>query len=134
VARTSADLPVAERRQAVGREEQQAKSKKRTCADHDFLHAVLRCGQQRYGCLQYTLPYKQTRKFIHWPRVDRLIGAVYAEGSGREDVYGETGARVRDAIAAGGRSGRSQDATIVLKNGRTARVTMHLIEGKQGRN
>jgi hypothetical protein len=45
---------------------------------------------------------------------------------GEEECDGQAGADLWNAFAAGGR-----DATVVLKNGRTARVTMHLIEGSK---
>jgi hypothetical protein len=70
-------------------------------------------------------------KFIHRPHVDRLIGAVYAEGIGRRKVMAKLALVYGMRLLPEEDLGEVKDATIVLKNGRTARVTMHLIEGSK---
>ena len=80
----------------------------------------MRCGVRSYGCPQYTLAF------------DHLARAVYAVAVGEQEdrmaklalIYGMRLLPEEDL-------GEVRDATVVLKNGRTARVTMHLIEGSK---
>ncbi len=51
--------------------------------------------------------------------LDGSLVAIAAQG---DSHHGQAGANLREEV---------KDATVVLKNGRTARVTMHLIEGSK---
>jgi hypothetical protein len=62
---------------------------------------------------------------------DRRIRAVYAEGSDREDGMAKLALIYGMRLLPEEDLGEVRDATVVLKNGRTARVTMHLIEGSK---
>jgi len=45
--------------------------------------------------------------------------------------YGKAGVDLRDAVAAGRGFGRNKGRDRHFENGRTARITMHLIEGSK---
>jgi hypothetical protein len=62
---------------------------------------------------------------------DRPIRPVYAESSGWRIVMAKLALVYGMRLLPAEDLGEVKDATIVLKNGRTARVAMHLIEGSK---
>jgi hypothetical protein len=71
------------------------------------------------------------RKSLPPTAIDRLIPAVYAEEEWEEDGMAKLALVYGMRLLPEDDLGEVKDATIVLKNGRTARVTMHLIEGSK---
>jgi hypothetical protein len=63
--------------------------------------------------------------------IDPLIPSVYAQKEWREDGMAKLALVYGMRLVPEDDLAEVKDATIVLKNGRTARVTMHLIEGSK---
>jgi hypothetical protein len=77
------------------------------------------------------LLHVRIRKSIQPLAFDRPFRSVYADGSGTEDGMAKLALIYGMRLLPAEDLGEVKDATVVLKNGRTARVTMHLIEGSK---